>query len=120
MRDLTSDGRLSTYNESVLKLSKVSFRGKYAHAWDTLYSYHHQQNSPGWVIFLQLAWRAALPARCSILYYIFSLVGAKEDKVRKSLVLSTKLSLLRPLTQLPAAKHHWVLTPPPSKRSEGR
>ncbi len=30
MRDLTRDGRLSTYDESVLKLSKVSFRGKCA------------------------------------------------------------------------------------------
>jgi hypothetical protein len=28
--DLTRDGRLSTYDESVLKLSKVSFRGKCA------------------------------------------------------------------------------------------
>ncbi len=28
--DLTSDGRLSTYEESVLKLSKVSFLGKCA------------------------------------------------------------------------------------------
>jgi hypothetical protein len=28
--DLTRDGRLSTYEESVLKLSKVSFRGKCA------------------------------------------------------------------------------------------
>ena len=30
VRDLTRDGRLSTYNESVLKLSKVSFQGKKA------------------------------------------------------------------------------------------
>jgi hypothetical protein len=30
VRDLTRDGRLSTYDESVLKLSKVSFRGKRA------------------------------------------------------------------------------------------
>jgi hypothetical protein len=30
VRDLTQDGRLSTYDESVLKLSKVSLRGKYA------------------------------------------------------------------------------------------
>ncbi len=30
MRDLTRDGRLNTYDESVLKLSKVSFRGKCA------------------------------------------------------------------------------------------
>jgi hypothetical protein len=28
VRDLTCDGRLSTYDERVLKLSKVSFRGK--------------------------------------------------------------------------------------------
>jgi hypothetical protein len=31
VRDLTRDGRLSTYYESVLKLSKVSFRGKCTH-----------------------------------------------------------------------------------------
>ncbi len=30
VHDLTSDGSLSTYDESVLKLSKVSFRGKCA------------------------------------------------------------------------------------------
>ncbi len=30
VRDLTRGGRLSTYDESVLKLSKVSFRGKCA------------------------------------------------------------------------------------------
>ncbi len=30
VRDLTRDGRWSTYDESVLKLSKVSFRGKCA------------------------------------------------------------------------------------------
>jgi hypothetical protein len=30
VRDLIRDGRLSTYDESVLKLSKVSFRGKCA------------------------------------------------------------------------------------------
>jgi hypothetical protein len=59
VRDLTREGRLSTCDETVLKLSKVSFRGK---------CYHHQQNLPGWVIFLQLARRAALPTLCSILY----------------------------------------------------
>ncbi len=31
VRNLTRDGRLSTYDESVLKLSKVSSRGKCAH-----------------------------------------------------------------------------------------
>ncbi len=31
VRELTHDGRLSTNHESVLKLSKVSFRGKYVH-----------------------------------------------------------------------------------------
>ncbi len=31
-------------------------------------SCHHQQNSAGWVIFLQLARRAALPARCSMYF----------------------------------------------------
>ncbi len=30
VRELTRDGRLSTYNESVLKLSKVLFKGKWA------------------------------------------------------------------------------------------
>jgi hypothetical protein len=35
VRDLTRDGRLSTYDESVLKLSKVH-SGENAHAWDTL------------------------------------------------------------------------------------
>ena len=34
VRDLTRDGRLITYDESVLKMSKVSFRGK-SHALDT-------------------------------------------------------------------------------------
>jgi hypothetical protein len=42
--------------------------GENAHAQDTLYSYQHHQNSPGWVIFLQLARRTALPAQCFILY----------------------------------------------------
>jgi hypothetical protein len=51
----------------VLKLSKVSFRAQYAHMENTLkLLYYHQQNSPGWVIFLKLCRRAALPARCSI------------------------------------------------------
>ncbi len=36
LRDLTCDGRLSTYDESVLKLSKVTFRGENAQARDTL------------------------------------------------------------------------------------
>ncbi len=30
VRDLTRDGRLTTYDESVLKLSKVSFWGQWA------------------------------------------------------------------------------------------
>ncbi len=34
VRGLIRDGRLSTYDESVLKLSKVLFGGN-AHAWDT-------------------------------------------------------------------------------------
>jgi hypothetical protein len=76
--NLTRDGTLcGTYDESKLKLSKVSFRGKCARTGNPLkLSFHHQENSPGWVIFLQLAGRAALPARCSILFYtmgIFSL-----------------------------------------------
>ncbi len=68
VRDLTRDGRLSTYDESVLKLSKVLFREKCGRTEHPLKPYHHQQDSPGWVIFLQLARRAAVPARCSILY----------------------------------------------------
>ncbi len=68
--DLTHDGRWSTYDVSVLKLFNVSFQGKCARI-----GYHHQQNSPGWVIFLQLARRAALPVRCSMyIVYAFSLV----------------------------------------------
>jgi hypothetical protein len=55
VRDLTRDSRLSTYDESVLKLSKISFWGKCAHARDTLKSYYHQQNSPGWVLFFKLS-----------------------------------------------------------------
>jgi hypothetical protein len=72
VRDLTCGDSWSTYDESVLKLSKFHSE-EYPHAWDTLYSYNHQQNSPGWVIFLQLARRAALPARCSM--YISFLWG---------------------------------------------
>jgi hypothetical protein len=59
VRDLTRDGRWRTYDVSVLKLSNVSFRGKCARM-ETLKRYHHQQNSPGWVIFLQLARRASV------------------------------------------------------------
>jgi hypothetical protein len=40
VRDLTLDGRWSTYDVSVLKLSNVSFRGKFARM-GTLLSYHH-------------------------------------------------------------------------------
>ncbi len=36
VRVLTRDGRLSTYDDSVLKLSKVSFRGKYVRMGHTL------------------------------------------------------------------------------------
>jgi hypothetical protein len=36
VRDLTRYGRLSTYDVSVLKLSNVSFRGKYARMGNTL------------------------------------------------------------------------------------
>jgi hypothetical protein len=62
VRDLTRDGEWSTYDVSVLKKM-----GGDAHRQDTLYSYHHhQQNSPGWVIFLQLARRGNLPAGCSM------------------------------------------------------
>jgi hypothetical protein len=41
VRDLARDGRWSTYDVSVLKLSYVSFRE----------NAHSKQNSPGWVIF---------------------------------------------------------------------
>jgi hypothetical protein len=76
VRDLTRDGRLSTCVEGVLKLSKASFWGKCARMGHPLKkSYHHQQNSPGWVIFLQLSRLASLPARCSILYLFFGLTG---------------------------------------------
>ncbi len=48
VRDLTRDGRWSTYDVSVLK----KMGGKMRTARTTK---PHQQNSPGWVIFLQLA-----------------------------------------------------------------
>ncbi len=59
--DLTRDGRWSTYDVCVLKLSNVSFRGKCAPMGNTL-----KLPSPTKLIFLQLSRRAALPARCSI------------------------------------------------------
>jgi hypothetical protein len=67
VHDLTRDGRLSTYAESVLKLSKVYFRGKCARMGHSL-KLLSPTKLPGWVIFLQLARRAAFPARCSVLY----------------------------------------------------
>jgi hypothetical protein len=74
VRDLTFDDRLSTYDESVLKLSKVSFREKCARMGYPL-------KLPSLTKLARLGHfppvvrRAALPARCSILYYIFSLVS---------------------------------------------
>ncbi len=62
VHDLTRDGRLSTYDESVLKLSKVSFWGKCARTGHPLKLPSHQQNSPGCVIFLKLA----SPVFCTI------------------------------------------------------
>jgi hypothetical protein len=62
VRDFTRDSRWSTYDVSVRK----NKGGEYVQKQVILQSYHLQQISPGWVIFLQLARRAALPARCSI------------------------------------------------------
>ncbi len=66
--DLTPDDSWRTYDESVLKLSKFHSE-EYPH----LYSYNHQQNSPSWVIFLQLARRALAGPVFHV--YIFSLEG---------------------------------------------
>ncbi len=64
-RDLTRDRRWSTYYESVLSLSKVSFRGKCASTGHPL-----KLPSPTKLArlghFPQLARRAATPARCSM------------------------------------------------------
>jgi hypothetical protein len=86
VRDLTYDGRLSTCDESVLKLSKVSFRGKC-----TCTEHPLKLPSPTKLaIFLQLARRATLPARCSVLY-LFS----GQDYIFKK-HRSRGLALLRP------------------------
>ncbi len=69
VRDFTRDGRWSTYDVSV----RQKMGGEFAQV--TLLSYHLQQISPGWVIFLQLARRAALPARCSM-YMSFLWTGS--------------------------------------------
>jgi hypothetical protein len=67
VRDFVRDGRLTTYDGSVLKLSKVSFQGKCARTGHPL-KLLSPTKLARWVIFLHLARRAALPARCSILY----------------------------------------------------
>jgi hypothetical protein len=51
-------------------------------------SYHHEQNSPGRVIFLQQARRAALLARCPIQYLISFLwvspkLGLQRNDIRE-------------------------------------
>jgi hypothetical protein len=63
VRDPIRDGRWSTYDGC--KCTQEN-GGDYAQRQVTLYSYHFQQISPSWVIFLQLARRGALPARCSM------------------------------------------------------
>ncbi len=59
VRDLTRNGRWSIYDAIVFKLSNpygpMFYSGENAHAWETVLSYHYQQNSPCWVIFLHLA-----------------------------------------------------------------
>ncbi len=69
VRDLTRDGRWSTYDESVLNLStvsKLSFRGKCARTGHPLKLPSPTKLARLWVTFLQLARRGALPARGSI------------------------------------------------------
>jgi hypothetical protein len=89
VRDFTREGRWSTYDVSVLKLYNVSFRG----------SYHHQQNSPGWVIFLQqLSKPDRAPCRPGVLYvqlyiYVFSLVQPDGRPLVGSYKKCTKLNV---------------------------
>ncbi len=62
LRDLIRDGRLSTYDESVLKLSKNSFRGKCAHTGHPL-----KLPSP-----TKISRLGPPPCRPVVLYYFFS------------------------------------------------
>jgi hypothetical protein len=69
--DLTRGGRLSIYDESVLiaQAAQGFIRGKCARTGQTpSEATITNKTRQGWVIFLQLARQAALPARCSILY----------------------------------------------------
>jgi hypothetical protein len=67
VRDLTRDGKWSTYDVSVLKLTNVSFRGKCASMGNTLNLPPITKKTRLARSFsLQLARRAALPARCSM------------------------------------------------------
>jgi hypothetical protein len=70
VRDLTRDGRWSTYDVSVRK----KMGGICAETGYPL-KLSSPPNLAGWVIFLQLARRGALPARCSVLSHVISLAG---------------------------------------------
>jgi hypothetical protein len=65
VRDLTRDGRLSAYDESVLKMSKVSFRGKCARM-------VHPLTLPSLTKLARLC-RFPPASRPSVIYFIFSL-----------------------------------------------
>ncbi len=57
--------------------------GENAHTWETLYRYHHQQNSPGWVIFLQLA--GGPPFRPGVHIEIDTLEYQQTEKIETEL-----------------------------------
>ncbi len=73
VRDLTRDGRLSTYDERLLKLSKVSFRGKCACTGHPL-----KLPSPTNPARLGHFPTASQVGRPCVLYYIFSLAVIKK------------------------------------------
>jgi hypothetical protein len=84
VRDLTSDGRWSTYNVSVLKLSNVSFRGKCACMGNSL-KLPSTTNSPGWVIFhFPPASQEGCLAGPVFYVYVFSL-GGMMGKIERTM-----------------------------------
>ncbi len=115
VRDLTRDGSLSTYGESVLKLSKVSFRGKFAHTGHPLKLPSPTKFARLGNFFLQLARRTAVPAWCSVLY-LFS--GYSMEDIRERLNCtqvdpSSSTQLTLPGVQPGAARYRSSHSPPP-------
>ncbi len=123
VRDLTRDGRLSTgtYDESILKLSKASFRGK-MRTHETPSIQLPSPTQPRLGHFPQASQAGRLACRTGVLYYIFSLartalVWSHKSTKKQAWASSNILSLLRWPKVWPRYERWRVWAPDPSIRT---